>query len=288
MFLYNLHTSKVKFTLEDNLINEKLSSIITLDMFLKKNEIDIINYVEQFFVGLLEGDGTITVDYISDRNKRIRIFIALNNLEENRFMLNLIVKYIGGRVAIERKDAYVTWYATNKTDLAKVFAVLARYPLLTSKKICQLDFAKNYIVNSSTDITKEEFHKLRDDKYKNQETLLNNFDKNFSLPSYFPAWFSGFSEAEGHFKLVKSTNNTIKSSQYIIGQTYEKHILKAILTYFNREDRKISITLNNEKVPYYRIGLGGKDFRSLLVSHFNENPLLGDKYTKYINWLSKH
>ena len=108
MFLYNLHTSKVKFTLEDNLINEKLSSIVTLDMFLKKNEIDITNYVEQFFVGLLEGDGTITVDYISDRNKRIRIFIALNNLEENRFMLNLIVKYIGGRVAIERGNSYVT------------------------------------------------------------------------------------------------------------------------------------------------------------------------------------
>ena len=164
-----------------------MSSIVTLDVFLKKNEVDITNYVEQFFVGLLEGDGTITVDYISDRNKRIRIFIALKNLEENRFMLNLIEKYIGGRVAVERKNAYVTWYATNKTDLAKVFSVLERYPLLTSKKICQLDFAKKYIINSRTDITKEEFHILRDNKYKNQETLLDNFDKNFNLPSYFPA-----------------------------------------------------------------------------------------------------
>jgi hypothetical protein len=289
VFLENLSTSKIKFSIKDNFINEKLSSIVNLDMFLKqKNEAEIINYMEQFFVGLLEGDGTITVDYISDRSKRIRIFIALKNLEENRFMLNLIVKYIGGRVAIERKDAYVTWYATSKTDLAKVFIILARYPLLTSKKICQLDFAKNYVINSSTDISKEEFHILRDNKYKNQETLLDNFNKNFSLPSYFPAWLSGFTEAEGHFKLVKSANNTIKSSQYVIGQTYEKHILKAILTYFNREDRKISCTLNKENIAYYKIGLGGKDFRSLLVSHFNENPLLGEKDKQYRAWIEKN
>ena len=104
----NRGSSKEKL-FKDTMVNVKLSSIVTLDMFIKeKNEIDLKNYVEQFFVGLLEGDGTITVDYISDRKKRIRMFIALKNLEENRFMLNLIIKYIGGAVAIQRKDAYVT------------------------------------------------------------------------------------------------------------------------------------------------------------------------------------
>jgi hypothetical protein len=134
--------------------------------------------------------------------------------------------------------------------------------------------------------------------------MLENYDKIFNLPFYFPAWLSGFSEAEGHFKLVKSANNTIKSSQFVIGQTYEKHILKAILIYFNCEDKKISFTYrlrrsqsntepsaegsNKENVIFYKIHLGGKDFRSLLVSHFNSYPLLGDKYTKYIDWISKH
>ena len=64
-------------------------------------------------------------------------------------------------------------------------------------------------------------------KYKNQKTLLNNFDNNFCLPPYFSAWLSGFTEAEGHFKLIKYSNNTIRSSQFTIGQTFEKHILKA-------------------------------------------------------------
>jgi len=121
--------------------------------------------------------------------------------------------------------------------------------------------------------------------------MLEYNEKNFSLPSYFPAWFSGFVESEGQFKLVKSANNTIKSSQFVIGQNNEKHLLKAILTYFNCEGITISTTslrLNKEGVIYYKVHLGGREIRSLLVSHFDSNPLLGDKNTKYIEWINKH
>lgn len=135
---------------------------------------------------MLEGDGTITVDFLSNCKKRIRIIIALKNLESNRFMLNLIVKYVGGRVVIERNDRYVTWYATSRTDLAKVFAILAKYPLLSTRKQCQLDFAKDFI-NSNIDMSKEKFNKLRDDKYKNQKSMLDFYQKNFMIPMYFPA-----------------------------------------------------------------------------------------------------
>jgi hypothetical protein len=255
----------------------KLDIGISINKFIsEKDEKEFTRYIEQFFVGLLEGDGTITVDYLSNRKKRVRIFIALNNLEDNRFMLDLVVKYIGGRVAIERSDRYVTWYATNRTDIAKIFAILARYPLLSTRKQCQLEFAKDFI-NYTKDISKEEFIKLRNDKYKNQKKMLDFYDKNFGLPIYFPGWLSGFIESEGHFKLVKTANNTIKSSQFIIGQNNEKHLLKAILTYFNLDNNKITTTLNKEGVIYYKIHLGSKDSRSLLASHFNSYPLLGDK-----------
>lgn len=252
----------------------------------EKSEIEIKNYVEQFFVGLLEGDGTITVDFINNLKKRVRIIIALNNLEDNKRMLDLIVKYIGGRVVIERSDRYVTWYATNRTDIAKAFAILAKYPLLSSRKQCQLDFAKTFI-NSNLNISEQEFKKLRDEKYKNQKTILDCYEKNFFIPKYFPAWLSGFIEAEGHFKLVKKPNNTISSSQVSIGQNYEKHILKAILIYFNHEDKKIS-SLTKEGFIYYRINMSGKDFRNLLVSHFEKYPLLGDKNSKYLKWINNH
>lgn len=270
-------------------IESKLDNNIAINKIIsEKTDKELTDYIEQFFVGFLEGDGTITVDYLNDSKKRVRIFISINNLENNRFMLDLIVKHIGGIVAIERNNRYVTWYATNRTDLAKVFAILAKYPLLSSRKQCQLDFAKDFI-NSTRVLSKEEFHKLRDDKYKNQKTMLDFYDKKkLGLPSYFPGWLSGFIDSEGHFKLVKAANNTIKSSQFIIGQNNEKHLLKAILTYFNLENKTISTTTNKEGVIHYKIYLGGKNFRNLLASHFNSYPLLGDKKTKYKEWINKH
>jgi cytochrome c oxidase subunit 1 len=67
-------------------------------------------YIEQFFVGLLEGDGTITSNFNSNKSNSIviRIIISLKNLPENVTMLNIIKQIIGGRVVIERKNSYVT------------------------------------------------------------------------------------------------------------------------------------------------------------------------------------
>jgi len=182
-------------------IGNNINKLLSLGGDYVGKKSDITNYIEQFFVGLLEGDGTITVDYLSDHKKRVRIFIALKKLEDNRFMLNLIEDYIVGKVVIERNNRYVTWYATNRIDLAKVLGILEKYPLLSTRKQCQLDFAK-YFINSTKVMSKEEFHRLRDDKYQNQKAMLDSYDKNFSLTSYFPGWLSGFIESQGHFKLV--------------------------------------------------------------------------------------
>lgn len=257
------------------------------------------DYIQSFFVGLLEGDGTITVDYINNYKKRVRIIIALKNLKDNEKMLNLIVKYIGGRVVIERNNKYVTWYATSRTDIAKIFAILSKYPLLTTRKQCQLNFAKEYI-NTNQNITKEEFINLRNNKYKNQEQLLKWYNNNFIIPYYFSSWLSGFIEAEGHFKIVKNINNTIHTSQFIIGQNNDKYLLKAILIYFNKDKSKISTILSKSNnldarrrrvSPLrgaYKIHLYDSKFRNQLCLHFINNPLLGDKYNSYILWFNKH
>jgi hypothetical protein len=67
------------------------------------------NYIEPFFVGLLEGDGTLTTNLNRlKKDIRVRIVIALKNENNNQIMLNKIQEIIGGRVVIERKDKYVT------------------------------------------------------------------------------------------------------------------------------------------------------------------------------------
>jgi cytochrome c oxidase subunit 1 len=78
---------------------------------IKKNfTIEDKAYIEQFFVGLLEGDGTITSNLNSNKSNSIiiRLVISLKNMPENVIMLNKIKEVIGGRVVIERKNSYIT------------------------------------------------------------------------------------------------------------------------------------------------------------------------------------
>jgi cytochrome c oxidase subunit 1 len=103
------HDKKINNNME---LNDNMNKTLK-DNYNKKSIFYNVRYIEQFFVGLLEGDGTISVDLNSNKLKnrntvRIRIVISLNNNEENLNMLNIIKDYIGGRVIIERKNKYVT------------------------------------------------------------------------------------------------------------------------------------------------------------------------------------
>ena len=261
---------------------------ISLEKRYNNKDIDIKDYIEQFFVGLLEGDGSITVDFINNKKKRIRFIIVLNNLKENEEMFDLIIKYIGGRKLIERNNNYVTWYATSRTDIAKIFAILAKYPLLTTTKQCQLNFAKDYI-NSNEYITKDKFKKLRNNKFSKQEFLINYYNDNFTIPYYFSGWLSGFIEAEGHFKLVQNTKtNAIHTSQFVIGQNYDKYLMKAILIYFESKNLNVSYVISKSNICYYKIHLSNKDNRDLLNKHLYKYPLLGFKNIQYIWWKINH
>lgn len=100
-----LANASIDIAFHDGLNNNKRDKV--LKKFIKIED-DI--YIEQFFVGLLEGDGTITTNLNSNKSKsiRVRVVIALNNLPENVIMLNKIKETIGGRVVVERKDKYIT------------------------------------------------------------------------------------------------------------------------------------------------------------------------------------
>jgi hypothetical protein len=80
------------------------------DRMINKEDDKHNTYIQQFFVGLLEGDGTITSNLNSNGSNSIaiRIVISLKNVPENVKMLNKIQRVVGGKVRIERKDKYVT------------------------------------------------------------------------------------------------------------------------------------------------------------------------------------
>jgi hypothetical protein len=242
-------------------------------------------YIEQFFVGLLEGDGTITTDLPQYNTVRVRIVISLKNLPENVSMLNIIKDNIAGRVRIERQDKYVTWIADSKEDLLKVFIILAKYPLLTVRKQSQLEFAKDSLVNPDT----LNFYENRDLKYQNKESLLKHQLSVSELPSYFAPWLSGFIEAEGNFSLIFNEKGQLRKSTFTIGQNDELHVLNWIKLYFKSNNAILKDKpKEGKKFEYYRLYLYNSESRKLLFEHFDKYPLLGYKKVSYLKFYNYH
>lgn len=256
----------------------------------KLTGIDYETYIKQFWVGLLEGDGTITVSTPGPEQVKVRMVIAIKNLRENVMMLLLIQQVIGGTVRIERKAQYVTWIAIRKGLIQTLIGILKKYPLLTTRKQCQLKFAERSIKEG----TKEFVEKNRDLMYKDQSDMLNYNEKNFVIPSYFPAWLSGFVEAEGGFIVRFDKRRDMQVIREIyIGQNSEHYILKAIRDYFGGSVKvhfSVSKKEFSEKrkrlgeVRYYFVIMGSKAVRSAINYHFTRYPLLGDKKVSYKRW----
>ena len=206
-------------------------------------------------------------------------------MPENVIMLNKIKQTIGGRVVIERKNSYVTWIASNKSDLTKVFVILAKYPLLTARKQCQLDFVKNCLIEK--DITN--FLENRRNKYKNKKIIIQNLETLNTLPLYFSPWLSGFIEAQGNFNLLFNKKDILRGSKFTLGQNDEIHIVNWIKLYFKSNN---TICKDKPKVNgnfnYYRLYLYNAESRKLMFEHFKNYPLLGYKNVSYLKFYNYH
>ena len=234
----------------------------------------------QFFIGLLEGDGTITVDKFRTKS-RIRIVISLTNQPLNIEMLTLFRNSLGGSLLLSKK--YITLTFQSKKDILFILSIINKYPFLTSRKICQYNFALKCL---KEEISPDQLIKVRNLRYLNQDQILNDLIFKFSnsLPIYFPCWLSGFIEAEGHFKLSLSKTGGIRSYQFCIGQNYDFFILEMIKVYFH-STHKITKD-NNKNKDHFRVAIGGPISRNIIYNHFKFYPLLGHKRISYSKWLS--
>lgn len=275
----------------ENISKEELESF-KKDLFSRLSNIEYETYIKQFWVGLLEGDGTITVSSPGPNHVKVRMFISIKNLKENVLMLLLIQEVIGGTVRIERNFQYVTWVAIKKDLIQTLIDILKEYPLLTSRKQCQLKFAIKCIENGTKDFIVEN----RDFMYQDQKNIIKYSNKNFILPSHFPAWLSGFIEAEGNFRFLKDKRRNMQiSGRFNIGQNYDLYIISAIRDYFGGSVQINTIVSKKDfsekrkllgEVKHYSVEMGSKEVKISIFTHFSKYPLLGHKIVTYSQWYS--
>ena len=230
---------------------------------IKQNR-DFNEYIKMFWVGLMDGDGSIQVNHWRKQCLQYRLIIKLKNLKYNYDMLINISKVIGGTVRITKKKEDIIWVVDDKKLIINIIDIFRIYPPLTSRLICQLIFLKTCLADNSVDT----YLKNRNNKYLNQINITNDYMNNcFSIPSYFSSWLSGFIEAEGCFCIRKDNNHS-----FSIGQKNDFYLIDAI--------RKFFLASNNIRNPsknFYSLEIYKKDILKNISNHCINYPLLGEK-----------
>ena len=243
----SIKTQALNHNLSDSTINEV---------------IDYNEYIKMFWVGLMDGDGSIQVNHWRKQSLQYRLVIKLSNIQSNYNMLVQIAKIIGGTVRVTGKRADVIWVVDNKKRVEEIIKIYDTYPPLTSNKVCQLAFLKTCLTQTSV----ETYLLNRNLKYNHQLKIIkSNID--FKIPFYFKGWLSGFIEAEGCFSIRKSNNHS-----FSIGQNNDLYLIEAIKLYFE--------TTNKVRNPYgkfYVVEIYKKEILLKITSHCTNYPLLGEK-----------
>lgn len=218
--------------------------------------------IEQFWVGLMEGDGSIQVNHWRNKILQYRLIIKLKNTKANENMLKVISKNIGGNVKISSDKEDVLWVENTKEKIENLIKIFEKYPPLTARKKCQLEFLKNCLKNNSVEL----YFQQRDSKYDNPEIF--KYTSLEDLPPYFSSWLTGFIEAEGCFSITKK--GVISFS---IAQKYEEFLITLIKEFFQATSYK---TLHRAK-ELYEIKIYNKDCLKRIVAHCTNFPLQGEK-----------
>jgi hypothetical protein len=225
-------------------------------------------YIHKFWVGLMDGDGSIQVNHWRFKSLQYRLVIKLKYCSENLTMLNLIAKHIGGSVRIieNKNNQYVIWVVNNRKHILKIIQLFNSYPPVTTRLRAQLAFMLECFLRNDV----EWYLNARDKKYINYNIEVDNIDY-----TYFNAWLSGFIEAEGCF----SIRGVSKNHSFSIGQNNDKHLLEMIKTHFDIKNEVRKVGNRFWCIEVYR-----KSTLIKIINHCTEYPLLGENllsFTKF-------
>ncbi len=226
------------------------------------------NYIENFWVGLMDGDGSIQVNHWRKKNLQYRLVIKLKYTVKNLDMLNLIAKTIGGQV--NQTPEWVVWVENYKSKIILLLKIFKKFPPLTTRLRCQILFMEDCMLHNDVKL----YLKIRKDKYLIAEKFLTWKPEEFVILPYFKEWLSGFIEAEGCFCLRKNGNHSFSISQKI-----NSDLLLAIKIYL-----RTSVRVRHVKPDFFILETYNKASLKKISEHCITYPLLGQKSESFKNF----
>jgi hypothetical protein len=227
--------------------------------------------IKQFWVGLMDGDGSIQVNHWRKQNLQYRIVIKLENTLQNFIMLSTIQYHLGGAkpgrakalssVRIYEKNNSVIWVVDDKKQILEILKIYELYPPLTFRIYAQLQFLQHCMMHNNVN----KYLETRDSKYLISKPNIDYL----SLP-YYSFWLSGFIEAEGCFSLRANNNHS-----FSITQNNEFLLLESIKTIFQAQNKIREVPTTND--ISYILEIYRRSSLLAIINHCKTYPLLGQK-----------
>lgn len=225
------------------------------------------DYIKKFWVGLMDGEGSIQVNHLRKKNLQYRLIIKLSYTEQNLIMLKLIQNTIMGYTRITKDGNFVIWVVNDQKTIKKIINIFELYPPMTFRLFYQWKFLELCLKTNNV----EEYLRLRNLKYSLFKKNINNNHY------YFKEWLSGFIEAAGCFSIRK-----VNSCSFSIGQKDDIMVIEQIHKYFliTSKIRKIE----THKGIFFLIETFKKTNILDIIQHIENYPLLGQKKISFINF----
>ena len=137
----------------------------------KERKIEYESYIRQFWVGLMDGDGSLQVNHWRKQSLQYRLVIKLKNDPDkyNYILLQRIGKSIGGDVRIVSSSRFVIWVENHKSKISQIVKIFDKYPPYTKRLYDQYLFY------------------LESVKINNVDWYLENRDKKYQTKQYTTA-----------------------------------------------------------------------------------------------------
>ena len=230
-----------------------------------------------FLVGLIDGDGYISITKTTKGFITIRLVICLS-LEDISSLEYIYSILKIGKIQIYRDIKNPICKLTiNKTDLQEII-----FPLLLHHNIFFLTESRRAQFDLAMFILKNEI------KHYNQISQFKEIPTIFELPKtaieyisldFFKNWLVGFTNAEGSFCMKKNNDGCFQLKQRIHLQLFE-----AFKLLFNTK-RNISIEMDR----YIQFSVSSKTDIQNVINFFSFSglhPLIGLKNIQYFKWLT--
>ena len=227
-----------------------------------------------FFLGLLEGDGSIQVNHWKKRILQFRIVIKLKYTQHNYNMLIKLRDHLKCMKVHVRHNA-VLLIENDKKALHKLCILFDKHPFLTQHKRKQYAFFKYCLQNTPTF---SEYMGLKSGNIQFPYTINHMDAEQIVASSYYSGWVAGFIEAEGCFCVRKNTTQS-----FSIGQKNDASIVLSIKYFFGFQNK-----VQHKKQNMYVLEGSHRHVLGKLIEFLQKYPLLGEKRVSFEKFVQRY